>query len=384
MVAIPPVTNTASSDRFTTSLIQALGLNIYLDLFEQRKEAFFLDIEDGNGVATSFAWRLVQQPADWLQYFRGEPLLRVPTVQEVIDNPDPHFRRLKIASSNDIRRVVAEFPDDAGTIMASLQGRRTQGDSLAQVITNAVNADKDVRSAFDSYVISARESGIAIIENLASATAQVTPTNLQSLVTDFSEFVIEAAFARQRRSGDGRRVSKEPHEFQYLANTVIRSYGPQILGQTRELGWTHIDVALRLIQFNIFRVNDEEAGITQGSNFADFDILRDQFENLQGLPNSCFDQANYSEGEFINSYNFRRLLARLKNIVQDTRLDNVIDVIRSTGRTRGQFIDEALQDLPRGLIAQAANDLVINKFLNPSRPVRQFINSTEVVQPSAI
>ena len=90
---------------------------------------------------------------------------------------------------------------------------------------------------------------------------------------------------------------------------------------------------------------------------------------------------NYSYGNFIDSYHMRRLLAELKKLVQDSRLDNVTGFLRRSGTTRAQFLNNTLFRLaPNGFISAAGNEFIINEFLNPTRPVREFVAQHEVVQ----
>lgn len=383
MVQIPPINNDATERRKTSSVIQQIGITLFLDLLETRKEAYFLDVDNGANPAGALAFRLAHGANDTLNYFLGQQLAPTPTVQEVIDNPNAHFQRLMVGTNLDVRRAVAMNPEMEGQINSGLQERRSSGDSLVQVIANAVNADKNTRRAFDSYIIRARELAIEAVETAAETAVGGLDDNIGRLVTGLADFVIDAAFARPRRSGDGKRVSKEQHEYNYLSQEVIKAYGDTQFGETKELGWTHLDVALRLLQLNFTRAADEQPGLILGTD-PDFGAIEDIVDGVFfDLGNEIFLSENFSYGDFIDSYHMRRLLAELKKLVQGTRVDNVTEFIRRSGTTRDEFLSNQLHRLsPNGFISLAGNELILNEFANPTRPVRDFVASREAVQSS--
>ena len=382
MVQIPRINNQATANRKEASILQQIGITLFLDALEQRKEAYFLDVDNGTNQAGALAFRLMNGANDTVNYFLGQPLAPTPTVQDIIDNPNAHFRRMMIGTNLDVRRAVAEAPDQETAIKSGLQARRTQGDALAQVIGNAINADKDVRRAFDSYIIQAREFAIDAVRNITEAATSGQDENIARLINGLSEFVIDAAFARPRRSGDGKRVSKEIHEYNYLSQEKIKAYGFEQFGVIQEEGFTHLEVALLLLKLNFNRGDfGTGPGLKPGK-----DAIAPAFENIEsdGAFNPTdneLDPTNFSYGNFIDSYHMRRLLAELKKIVQSTRLDNVSDFLSNTGMNRPSFINNLLHRLsPAGFISLAANEFIINHRGNPTRPVRKFVDSTEVVQ----
>lgn len=382
MVRIPPINNDATARSSITQFIQQIGITLFLDLVEEKKEAYFLDVENGVNPAGAIAFRLTNNPNDILNFFTGQPLTPTPTVQEVIQNPVANFQRLMVGTNLDVRRAIEADPDSAPAINAGLQQRRSAGESLVQVITNAVNADKETRRMFDQYLRDARDFAIDQVQNATVGAVAGLDENLGRLVTGLSDFVIEAAFARQRRSGDGRRVSKEVHEYNYLSQTVIESYGTDILGVQNEAGFTHLQVALLLLQRNFTRPADEEPGLVLGSEASQFPVIQDIADELFfDIPPETFDANNFSYGNFIDSYHMRRLLAELKKLVQDSRLDNITDFLRRSGTTRPAFLNNTLFRLaPNGFISAAGNEFIINSFLNPTRPVRDFVAQNEIVQ----
>ena len=382
MVAIPIIANQNTDRLKQSSLLHAIGASLFIDIFEGRRDAYFLDIENNVPASHALAFRLSNGANDTVNYFLGRPLQPTPTIQEIIDNPQQHLNRLMIGTNVDIDRAIAAAPDRENDLRAGLQVRSDQGAGLAQVIASAINADKATRNAFDEFLRTARDNAVSAVRDQAERTAGVSDTFFERLINGFSEFVQEGLFARPRRSGDGRRVSKEVHEYNYLSQTIIESYGNEILGRQRSEGFTHLQVALRLLEVNFARPADEEPGLQTGSESVQFDQLDEVSDGVfLDLPDEIFDAANFSYGNFIDSYHMRRLLAELKKLVQDTRLDNVTGFLRRAGTTRSEFLDNTLFRLaPNGFISAAGNELVVNHFLNPTRPVRDFVRQHEVVQ----
>ena len=389
MVRIPPINNDATSRRKVSSVIQQIGITLFLDLLDTKKEAYFLDVENGTNPAGAFAFRLANGANDTLNFFLGQPLAETPTVQDVINNPSAHFQRLMVGTNLDVRRAIAENPAMEGQINSGLQERRSRGDSLVQVIANAINADKDTRRAFDSYIIRARELAIEAVETAAETAVGGLDDNIGRLVNGLADFVIDAAFARPRRSGDSKRVSKEQHEYNYLSQEKIKAYGFDQFGEIREQGWTHLEIAMQLLRLNFSRVFQGQPGLRTGADLVNDD--NGQFElDDEGIteeepffriPDEMFDASRFSYGNFIDSYHMRKLLAELKKLVQSTRVDNVTDFLRRQGTTREEFLNNTLHRLaPNGFISLAANEFFINTFFNPTRPVRDYVDSTEVVQ----
>lgn len=387
MVRVPPINNQQTANRKMFNVLQNVGVSLFMDLIDAKKEAYFLDVEAGANPFGAFAFRLINGANDTVNFLTGRPLAETPTVQDVIDNPLDHFRRLMIGTNIDVRSAIAEAPERESEIMSGLQQRREAGETLAQVVANAVNADKNVRSQFDTYLINAREFAT---DALTQATVLATSTldeNLARLVNGLSDFFIDAQFARARRSGDGRRVSKEQHEYAYLSQTVISSYPDELFGIPAEGGFTHLQVAFALLQRNFENVPDrtglvpdpEFLGILNG---LDESIL---FTGASGdrfvIPPEHFNADEFSYGNFIDSYHMRRLLAELKKIVQDSRLDNISEFLRTSGMTRGEYIENILSRLsPAGFIQAAASEFINNTFRNPTRPVRRFIEDNQLVQ----
>ena len=385
MVQIPRINNQATANRKESSILQQIGITLFLDSLEQRKEAYFLDVDNGTNQAGALAFRLMNGANDTVNYFLGQPLAPTPTVQEIIDNPNEHFRRFMIGTNLDVRRAVAEAPDREADIKSGLQTRRTQGEALAQVIGNAINADKDTRRAFDQYIMQAREFAVQAVRDVTEIAVSGQDENIARLINGLSDFVIEAAFARPRRSGDGKRVSKEIHEYNYLSQEKIKAYGFEQLGQIQEDGFTHLEVALLLLRLAFTRGDAGEfPGLRLGKDAVGPEFRTLEEDGVFNTTNEEFDASNFSYGNFIDSYHMRRLLAELKKLVQSTRLDNVGSFLTQTGNTRPEFINNVLHRLlPGGFISLAGNEFIINSRGNPTRPVRKFVDATEVAQPSS-
>ena len=380
MVSIPPINNDVTARRKQSGIIQQIGITLFLDLLDTKKEAYFLDVENGTNQIGALAFRLANGANDTVNFFLGQPLAETPTVQDVIDNPRQHFLRLMIGTNLDVRRAVAERPDMESQINAGLQNRRAAGESLVQVIANAVNADKDTRTAFDSYLIEARNLAIEAVEQATVSAVSGLDENIARLVNGLSEFVIDAAFSRPRRTGDGKRVSKEIHEFEYVSSTFIKTYGFEMLGEVREEGFTHLDVALILIKLNIDRGINGEAGLGPGIDFLSSNFANNYGDTLDDAPGNLYRRDRFSFGNFVDSYHMRKLLAELKKLVQSTRADNVLDALRQSGGSRQDFINTVLSEKPPQFVVAAANELLINFSENPRKPVREVIDSTEMVQ----
>lgn len=382
MVRIPPINSDVTMRRKESSVLQQIGIALFLDLIETKKEAYFLDVDMGTNPFGALAFRLANGANDTVNFFMGEPLAPTPTVQEIIDNPTQHFQRLMIGTNLDVRRAVAASPQQESEINSGLQRRRSQGESLVQVIANAVNADKDTRRAFDSYLIRARDFAIEQAEAAAERAVGGLDENIGRLVSGLADFVIDAAFATPRRSGDGKRVSKEQHEYNYLSNEIIQAYGNTQFGITLDEGWTHMQVALQLLRLNFNRAQDEQPGLQLGGD-PDFEGIEDIVNGpFFDLDNDLFFHSRFSYGDFIDSYHMRRLLAELKKLVQGTRVDNVSEFLRRSGTTREEFLNNQLHRLsPTGFISLAANEFILNNFANPTRPVRTFVDQREAVQP---
>lgn len=382
MVASPIIANQNTDQLKNASLLHAIGASFFIDAFEGRRDAYFLDLEQGTPAVSALAFRLTNGANDTVNYFLGEPLAETPTVDDIIANPTQHFLRFAIGTNIDTNRAIAERPDQEAQIRAGIQRRSEQGAAYAQVIAAAVNADKATRNAFDDFLRNARDNAVGMVEAEAQRAVTVSDNFFERMINGFAEFVQEGLFARPRRSGDGKRVSKEVHEFNYLSQTVIRSYGDELFGDVRENGWTHLDVALWLLRLNFQRAREQQLpGLRIGgdADVEGIDALIDG--EFFDVPDEMFDPANYSYGNFIDSYHMRKLLAELKKLVQGTRADNVTDLLRRQGQTRSEFLNNTLHRLaPNGFISLAANEFLINAVGNPPRPVRDYIASTEAVQ----
>ena len=386
MVRVPPINNQQTANRKMFNVLQNVGVSLFMDLIEAKKEAYFLDVESGSNPFGAFAFRLINGANDTVNFLTGRPLAETPTVQDVIDNPLDHFRRLMIGTNIDVRAAVAEAPERESEIMSGLQERREAGESLAQVVANAVNADKNVRTQFDAYMINAREFAVDALTQGAVLATSTLDENLARLVDGLSEFFIDARFARPRRSGDGRRVSKEKHEYDYLSQTIISSYPDELFGVPGEGGFTHLHVALILLQRNFENVPNRTGLVPDPAfiplfNSLDTDITAGTNSERFSIPPEVFEPSEFSYGNFIDSYHMRRLLAELKKIVQDSRLDNISEFLRVSGRTRGEYIENILGRLsPAGFIQAAASEFINNTFRNPTRPVREFHRNNQLVQ----
>ena len=384
MVQIPSINNRATANRKSSNVFQSVGVGLFLDLIEAKKEAYFLDVDAGINPLGAMAFRAVSNGDDLLNFFLGQPLIPAPTVQEVIDNPLDHFRRLMVGTSIDVEAAIGLAPQRRAEVMSGLQERRASGDTLAQVISNAVNADKDTRAAFDTYLINAREMAVNLLETSTDNVVAGLDDGLARIVRSLSEFFIDAAFARPRRSGDGKRVSKQQHEFDYLSNEVIDSYGTEVLGVPNEDGFTHLDVALLLLAVNFDRPNNDVTGLGPSSTAA-IELEESEKSIIEGdnfvIPVELFRPSDFSYGNFIDSYHMRRLLAELKKIVQESRLDNITEFLRQNGQTRAEYISNRLGRLaPNGFISLAANEFIVNTCLNPTRPVRQYVRTKNIVE----
>lgn len=382
MVATPIIANQNTDQLKNASLLHAIGASFFIDAFEGRRDAYFLDLEQGTPAVSALAFRLTNGANDTVNYFLGEPLAETPTVDDIIANPTQHFLRFAIGTNIDTNRAIAERPDQEAQIRAGIQRRSEQGAAYAQVIAAAVNADKATRNAFDDFLRNARDNAVGMVEAEAQRAVTVSDNFFERMINGFAEFVQEGLFARPRRSGDGKRVSKEVHEFNYLSQTVIRSYGDELFGDVRENGWTHLDVALWLLRLNFQRAREQQLpGLRIGGD-AEVDGIETFIDGeFFEIPDEMFDPANFSYGNFIDSYHMRKLLAELKKLVQGTRADNVTDLLRRQGQTRNEFLNNTLHRLaPNGFISLAANEFLINAAGNPPRPVRDYIASTEAVQ----
>lgn len=385
MVRIPPINNQQTANRKLFNVLQQVGITILLDLFEEKKEAYFLDIEQGANPLGAFAFRIANGNNDFINYFTEQPLAMTPTVQDVIDNPLAHFQRLVIGTNVDVRRAVAEAPERESEIMTGLQRRREAGETLAQVVANAVNADKDVRRQFDTYLINARDFAQDTLRSVTSSVVGGLDENLARLVSGLSDFVLDGAFARPRRSGDGKRVSKQQHEYNYLSTEIIESYGTDILGTHHSDGFTHLDVALHLLFTNFERPRNNVTGLgptdearTTLEDESEKSIIEEQ--NFV-IPVELFAPSAFSYGNFIDSYHMRRLLAELKKIVQESRVDNITEFLRQNGQTRQEYIADRIGRLaPNGFISLAANEFIINTCLQPTRPVRAYVARHNLVE----
>lgn len=389
MVATPIIANQNTDQLKNASLLHAIGASFFIDAFEGRRDAYFLDLEQGTPAVSALAFRLTNGANDTVNYFLGEPIALTPTVDEIIANPTQHFLRFAIGTNIDTNRAIAASPDQEAQIRAGIQRRSEQGAAYAQVIASAVNADKDTRNAFDTFLRNARDNAVGMVEAEAQRAVTVSDNFFERMINGFAEFVQEGLFARPRRSGDGKRVSKEVHEYNYLSQVVIKAYGNDQFGTIQEEGWTHLQIAMELLRLNFSRVFQGLPGLQQGSELmqnlnGQFDLdIEEPIEEppFLRLEDKVFDASKFSYGNFIDSYHMRKLLAELKKLVQSTRLDNVTEFLRRQGLTRDEFLNNTLHRLaPNGFISNAGNELFINEFFNPTRPVREFVDSTELVQ----
>ena len=383
MVASPIIANRNTDLLKQSSILHTIGAAIFADIFEGRKDAFFLDVENGTPAISAFAFRLANSTNDTVNYFTGQELQPTPTVDEIIANPNQMFNRLMFGTNVDINRAIAEAPQQENEIRAGAQRRMDQGAAFAQVIASAVNADKDTRNAFDAFLRSARDNALRIVDQERQRARGVSDSFFERLIDGFADFVIEGVFARPRRSGDNKRVSKEIHEYNYLSQEKITSYGTNILGQSDPSGFTHLEVAMLLLNLNFMRPHTGFPGIGQGSEVPDAEELEEILDGNFFSPGpEVTDASLFSYGNFIDSYHMRKLLAELKKLVQGTRVDNVTGFLRRSGTSREEFLDNTLHRLaPNGFISNAANELLVNTFGNPTRPVRDAIDSTDWAQP---
>ena len=382
MVTQPIIANSNTADLKQASLLHAIGASIFIDMFEGRRDAYFLDIENGTNPLSALAFRLTNGANDTVNYFLGNDLAPTPTIDEVIAAPGAHFARLLIGTNVDTDRAIAEAPQQEAEIRAGVQRRTEQGAALAQVIASAVNADKDTRLAFDVYLRTSRENAVNRVREESERTQTVSDNFFERLISGFGDFVIAGLFAQPRRSGDNKRVSKEVHEYNYLSQEKIASYGTNILGRTDPEGFTHIEVAMMLLRLNFDRASEGLPGLIPGSGISEIQAVNALVEDdFFEVPPNITEASFFSYGDFIDSYHMRKLLAELKKLVQGSRVDNLTAFFRRQGTTREEFLDNTLHRLaPNGFISNAANELLLNEVANPTRPVREFIDSIEAVQ----
>ena len=382
MVTQPIIANSNTADLKQASLLHAIGASIFIDMFEGRRDAYFLDIENGTNPLSALAFRLTNGANDTVNYFLGNDLAPTPTIDEVIAAPGAHFSRLLIGTNVDTDRAIAEAPQQEAEIRAGVQRRTEQGAALAQVIASAVNADKDTRLAFDVYLRTSRDNAVNRVREESERTQTVSDSFFERLIRGFGDFVIDGLFAQPRRSGDNKRVSKEIHEYNYLSQEKIASYGTEVLGRTDPEGFTHLEVAMNLLRVNFERYADQAPGLQPGSGISQIQSIDALFEDGEWLiPAGTTEASFFSYGDFIDSYHMRKLLAELKKLVQGSRADNLTAFFRRQGTTRAEFLNNSLFRLaPNGFISNAANELLINAHGNPTRPVREFIGTLEVVQ----
>lgn len=382
MVTQPIIANSNTADLKQASLLHAIGASIFIDMFEGRRDAYFLDIENGTNPLSALAFRLTNGANDTVNYFLGNDLAPTPTIDEVIAAPGAHFSRLLIGTNVDTDRAIAEAPQQEAEIRAGVQRRTEQGAALAQVIASAVNADKDTRLAFDVYLRTSRDNAVNRVREESERTQTISDSFFERLIRGFGDFVIDGLFAQPRRSGDNKRVSKEIHEYNYLSQEKIASYGTEVLGRTDPEGFTHLEVAMNLLRVNFDRYADQAPGLQPGSGISQIQSIDALFEDGEWLiPAGTTEASFFSYGDFIDSYHMRKLLAELKKLVQGSRADNLTSFFRRQGTTRAEFLNNSLFRLaPNGFISNAANELLINAHGNPTRPVREFIGNLEVVQ----
>ena len=227
-----------------------------------------------------------------------------------------------------------------------------------------------------------RDNAVNRVREESERTQMVSDNFFERLIRGFGDFVIDGLFAQPRRSGDNKRVSKEIHEYNYLSQEKIASYGTNVLGRTNPEGFTHLEVAMQLLRVNFERYSEEQPGLQPGSGISQIESINALFSEGEWLiPAGTTEASFFSYGDFIDSYHMRKLLAELKKLVQGSRADNLTAFFRRQGTTREEFLDNSLFRLaPNGFISNAANELLINAHGNPTRPVREFISTLEVVQ----
>ena len=386
MVTLPLIANTGTTNNLVEAVLSAVGAEVFTEYLEARQDAFFLDIDRGANPAVALAFRLANGFNDNLNFFRGIELAEIPTVEDIRANPFQHFSRLVVGTNVLADEIAAFAPDgEQDSFRRSFDNAKQNGTNLVQSIASAVNADKVVRDAFDSYLRDARDTTQSAIAELGTNAETGAPDILKPFINSFTGFISDALFAKPRKSGDGKRVSKELHEYNYL-NRPVKTYDgiPGQLIET-EIGQffndiptgdvSHIQVMLYLMKLQFIKGTIGAFGLGIGSDAQGVvieDITRDDFK--------IFDFDGFSYGNFVDAYNVRKLLAELKKIVQSVRAANVKEVLTIRGVTQHDYLWEILLSLPPAFFRNAGADIVAIEVLN-QRQVRKFVAGSEIVSP---
>ena len=385
MVTLPVIANTGTTNNLVEAVLSAVGAEVFTEYLEARQDAFFLDIDRGANPAVALAFRLANGFNDNLNFFRGIELAEIPTVDEIRANPFQHFSRLVVGTNVLADEIAAFAPDgEQDSFRRSFDNAKQNGTNLVQSIASAVNADKVVRDAFDSYLRDARDTTQSAIAQLGTNAETGAPDILKPFINSFTGFISDALFAKPRKSGDGKRVSKELHEYNYL-NRPVKTYGgipddlaavfADILPDIPTGDVSHIQVMLFLLKLQFIKGSYDAFGLGLGSDPQGVvlnDIENDNF--------SIFENSGFSYGNFVDAYNARKLLAELKKIVQSVRAANVKEVLTIRGITQSEYVWEILLSLPPAFFRNSAADIVAIEVLN-ERQVRKFVAGSEIVQP---
>ena len=385
MVTLPIIQSTPTSNKFVQSILHGVGVEILLTSLEARRDAFFLDIENDVNPISAFAFRLSNGANDNLNLLRGIELSPTPSIDEIRARPIEHFGRLIIGTNVHTDAVIAEANDsEIPALRQSIENAKQNGAALAQSIASAVNADKVVRTAFDSYLSNARQATETAVREIGRNAENSSADIFKPFVSAITDFIAESLFANPRKSGDGKRVSKELHEYNYLNRPVLTYDGipdelASIMGDLitgiPAGDVSHIQVMLFLMKLQFFKGDNDAFGLGIGSD-AQGVVIQDILRNDLGI----FDNDGFSYGNFVDAFHVRKLLAELKKLVQSVRAANVKEVLTIRGITQAEYLWEILLSLPPAFFRNAAADIVAIEVLN-ERQVRKFVAGSEIVAP---
>lgn len=163
----------------------------------------------------------------------------------------------------------------------------------------------------------------------------------------FPEGMAPTNFIRRcnRRSSDGTRVSKEPHEYRYCRDSGQIG---RVLNEAR--------MQLERVR-EFFDVGDGELSSQDQNAFALYSELANSGsgEPFQGL---SFDQADYTFGNFVDMLPLRDAIARSRKVRRIVRSKNSKEILSLVGLTREELIQNLVDnldysDLLRSVLAQS-------------------------------
>lgn len=376
----PPIANVGLGARVAEGIGISLAANKIDRMLNSSGRGFFIHL--GEAFNAPINWRFLSHFDRASNYAQAaldyDAEQTLPPSEEIGVRLRDFFRTIVVADDSHTEAAVAADPGNEAAIRRGIEAMRTNGSQLFQQIVNLANGDKtsgrELSELVGELLESTRETTVATVPPVVDGLVETAGNFIEGVV----DFFVEGRFARPRRSGDGKRVSKEIHEYNYLQSPVL-TYTHNLNLETTSPR-SHIQFALDILRSRfVLSQNGQVGGFTSSVDTASIEGLEDWL--VVDVDISAFDASKFSYGNFVDCYNFRQLLADLKKLVQSVRGANVKSILQLMDETtQGEFIVRIVNEWSASQLVLAASEIALIHLSNPTN-LRNEVQTGQYLQP---